>query len=400
MNSFKKIGAIVVLRDYSDEMLRKMINQICQINNEQYSWITDKLGDLCYGFSSMIGWLKIDNYLDNVEKYHKKVLDKNNTTIDELREIFKNVDIVDFEYGKKIGVVNESLVEYIDTTKKLSSMIKSDGSLKTANKDLFEKRISKTDEKLNVVFDESLKKYGKKVMKEAVKDLPGDALKVFTCMYGFMKCVAKGDLKEAGEKAWETISLPFEIGNDLSAIAMVPLTNICSDRNARYEGLKEAEARYKVSSLADELEVEEAPDEIVNVVKTVDTGIKIDKTVSGVKDVIGNAEEIGGVLSSDIFTDETKVMYLKDQLLSELGFSPTDYNGNTIIGQIKNNKNDFSNLKTAYDYIEAAANGNLGSEILGNTSIGGLGNDFDDIADSFEELGIKTSYTSDGGGIR
>ena len=70
--------------------------------NNWFEKVCDWFGDIGLTISGWFGNLNIDNYLNNIDEYHKKILDKNNTTIKQLRKIFKTVRGDDFVYGSKL----------------------------------------------------------------------------------------------------------------------------------------------------------------------------------------------------------------------------------------------------------------------------------------------------------
>ena len=99
-------------RDYTEATFDELKRQIKEINDSDFSIITDALGDLWYTFQSWIGVLKIDNYLDDVSSYHKKVLDQHNTSIADLDRIFNAVHTVDQNYSVKVGDINSTMDTY------------------------------------------------------------------------------------------------------------------------------------------------------------------------------------------------------------------------------------------------------------------------------------------------
>lgn len=83
----------------SEEHLVSIIKSV-----EPNNWIEkvgDWFGDIGLTISGWFGNLNIDNYLNNIDEYHKKILDKNNTTIKQLRKIFQTVRSDDLNYSKK-----------------------------------------------------------------------------------------------------------------------------------------------------------------------------------------------------------------------------------------------------------------------------------------------------------
>ena len=94
-----------------------MLGLVTEVENDKISDFTDWVGDRWYDFESWIGQLNIKNYLNNVNIYHKKVIDKNNTTKDTIEKIFSDVMSVDSSYQTKLSNVTQVLQRwqrYID----------------------------------------------------------------------------------------------------------------------------------------------------------------------------------------------------------------------------------------------------------------------------------------------
>ncbi len=87
-----------MLRDFSDASKQKLLGLVSQVENEKYSDFTDWVGDRWYDFEEWIGQLNIRNYINNVNAYHKKVIDKNNATKDSIEKIFQDVNQVNHSY--------------------------------------------------------------------------------------------------------------------------------------------------------------------------------------------------------------------------------------------------------------------------------------------------------------
>lgn len=86
-------------RDFSEQSKKKLLELVDQVENEKWCNFTDWIGDRWYDFEDWIGILDIRNYLDDVNAYHKKVLDKNNVGRDVIENIFQNVRDTDCLYG-------------------------------------------------------------------------------------------------------------------------------------------------------------------------------------------------------------------------------------------------------------------------------------------------------------
>ena len=85
-------------RDFSEKSKQNILNLVNEVENEKWCDFTDWVGDRWYDFESWIGTLNIKNYINNVNAYHKKVIDKNNTTKETVISIFDEVRSVDYSY--------------------------------------------------------------------------------------------------------------------------------------------------------------------------------------------------------------------------------------------------------------------------------------------------------------
>lgn len=99
-------------RDFSEEARQELLSLVTQVENEKWSNLTDWVGDRWCDFEAWIGKLNIKDYIDNVNKYHKKVIDKNNTTIEDIDLIFKNVNDVSELYKSRFATLLADLREY------------------------------------------------------------------------------------------------------------------------------------------------------------------------------------------------------------------------------------------------------------------------------------------------
>lgn len=111
-------GGVQLTRDFSDESKRRMLGLVTQVESEKWGDFTDWVGDRWYDFESWIGTLNIRHYLNDVNTYHKKVIDKNNATERKITEIFEAVRGVDASYSTTLGNITSNLAEwrrFIDT---------------------------------------------------------------------------------------------------------------------------------------------------------------------------------------------------------------------------------------------------------------------------------------------
>ena len=91
-----------MIRDFSDRAKQELTAMISQIENEKLCDFTDWIGDRWYDFEEWIGVLHLEEDLSNVNSYHRKVIDKNNMTLQQLESIFSKVYSVESEYHKEL----------------------------------------------------------------------------------------------------------------------------------------------------------------------------------------------------------------------------------------------------------------------------------------------------------
>lgn len=106
-----------MFRDFSDTSKQQILELVSEVENEKICDFTDWIGDRWLDFDEWIGKLNIRNYVNNVNSYHKKVIDKNNATKESIENIFSKVANVDNTYGNITGNIYTSisrLSSYID----------------------------------------------------------------------------------------------------------------------------------------------------------------------------------------------------------------------------------------------------------------------------------------------
>ncbi len=86
-------------RDFTETSYRNLLSLVKQVEDDKWCDFTDWIGDRWTDFEAWIGDLDIRDYINNVNKYHKKVIDKNNTTAKDIDKIFENVNAVSRLYN-------------------------------------------------------------------------------------------------------------------------------------------------------------------------------------------------------------------------------------------------------------------------------------------------------------
>lgn len=110
-------------RDFSDTAKQELLSLVEQVESEKWCDFTDWIGDRWCDFTDWIGMLDIQHYLDDVNAYHKKVIDKNNTTVQEIERIFNAVKEVDTSYAVRMSACKEQLESIENLILKLTEVV-------------------------------------------------------------------------------------------------------------------------------------------------------------------------------------------------------------------------------------------------------------------------------------
>lgn len=112
-----------MIRDFSEAALEELLSLVKQVEDEQWCEFTDDIGDGWYTFEGWIGQLDIRKYKDNVNKYHKKVIDKNDASADDIKTIFTNVNTVSTNYQGRFLAIMTDLQAYGQLIKTIGAVI-------------------------------------------------------------------------------------------------------------------------------------------------------------------------------------------------------------------------------------------------------------------------------------
>ncbi len=172
-------------RDFSAKSKNQLLSLVSQVENEKVSNFTDWVGDRWLDFQSWIGKLNIRNYLNNVNEYHKKVIDKNNATKKSIENIFKNVASVDLTYSAYFSQTKSLLEQWQIYIREMGYIVNpSNGCF---NADFTKKTLSK---RLATVSELELDENALKTKEELTKDVLKKESKLFS---GLAKLVKKRD---------------------------------------------------------------------------------------------------------------------------------------------------------------------------------------------------------------
>ena len=137
-------------RDFTEAAKQKLISQIEEVT--ETSWwgkVGDFFGDRWLDIQSWTGRLSIQNYLDDVDAYHKKILDQRNTKIQEIETIFARVRNLDYSSGKSFKNTVDDMQQKIAAIRKVSDVISIPASSFTAVaiQDYFEGKVTLSEVK-------------------------------------------------------------------------------------------------------------------------------------------------------------------------------------------------------------------------------------------------------------
>lgn len=316
-------------RDYSEEVYERMIQQIDQINNETSNWIEDGLGDLMLKLGKWVGLIQTTN----TKAYQKQMLDMNDTTKKELKQIFDSVRKIDAKYAKKIKNINDRQKNYAKKINKLSEIIQPGVSMmpagnirklcSTINKDL-----TKADRIIDKQYTEELNYRASIAASNALKGMAGATVGIGV---GILSMPAKWALalytggpskmgKEQAKDTWGLINNVFgfaSAASSLGALAVGEVVGGLKGKTSSMYGvaLETAETYAGANGLADAMEAyEKTNGKDVFMSAAISGARAIDDTVAAVDLIDGVKESIGlkGFIPKDLLASEQNVLNRKD----------------------------------------------------------------------------------------
>lgn len=110
-------------RDFSERARQELLGLVVQVEREKWSEFTDWAGDRWYDFQDWIGLLDVRRYINNVNDYHRKVIDKNNATEQSINAIFERVNQVDTGYRTRYDDIRQDMQAWKENIERLSGII-------------------------------------------------------------------------------------------------------------------------------------------------------------------------------------------------------------------------------------------------------------------------------------
>lgn len=106
-----------IVRDYSTDMRNALLDLTDEVKNEPFYDVTK--WDVWYRLEDWFGLLSISRYKDNIDSYHRKVIDINGTTKRQLNKIFNEVDKVTNEYVTDMNSIKSDIKSIKTSIKKI-----------------------------------------------------------------------------------------------------------------------------------------------------------------------------------------------------------------------------------------------------------------------------------------
>ena len=153
-----------MVRDFTNDTKIKLYNYIEEDRMKNDSRV---LGGIVDFFADLINYpdLNIKNYVDDLDSYHKKLIDKTDMSKQQIIRLFKDVETVDSETAGKLDALKEQLKAYEEALRSLNSVITTDKS--ASPKDnilfsnaLFNRKIGAVDKSIQNYYDKRYKKVG------------------------------------------------------------------------------------------------------------------------------------------------------------------------------------------------------------------------------------------------
>lgn len=394
-----------MIRDFSEERKEKLKRQIDEVNSETLCWLTDGLGDLGTRFGRWIGILDINNYMDNIGAYHKKMLDMNDMTKKEIDQIFEEVYSVDSEYEKNFGKVSSMLDTWIDKTHVLRDQINPGFSIAPAAE--IRKSCKKLNKELETIRGEIAEAYEKELAYSekraaleafkggvgAIGDLVGN---LFAMPGKMINSFLSGNPAGIASATWDLINSVFSVGQKAAAFAAVGLgigIGSLSGKNknkVREKALEESESLNSRNGLTGEFEnLSHSGGFAGQIYGGLAKGSGALDDINGIYTVYEDAKGMTDTFKKENFTKDKIGLTIGSELGFETQVMPDDLERpkymrkakwkryNEMYKYYETKKNIYSNFNTLLDYGEAAADPDrtVAEEAFKKSSIGGFASD-------------------------
>ncbi len=237
-----------MVRDYSSETYVRLTETIFEIDTTETNWLTDKIGDLWITFKKWLGILSIEDYKNNIDEYHRYVLDQHNTMISELSKIFEAVSDVDTDYAGSVRKLNDDAESMNSIIEQLAERLSCGLSFASPDIKSFitEARndITSAAAAVNKDYTAQYKIRKKGVAGEAGLELAKDIVTVAVVILT-APVTASSPVKVA-TTVWDCFNRGIAIGNDLRSLGMLVFD---ANSDTPWEQIADVEEADRVNDL-------------------------------------------------------------------------------------------------------------------------------------------------------
>ena len=233
------------------------------------------------------------------------------------------------------------------------------------------------------------------VTMQAYKKMGSNALSFSKNVGKLTKNLATGKYVDAAFNTWGIINNVYSVANVAAPIEIGLgrfISAVTGDDSYREAALEKAQEAVEIEGYTDALKSENQPEwvrEMGKYTEILDQAAEGKKLFDAGKDMVEDAGDMEKVLGSEHLTNETKMSYVKDVVLKNLGFSEMDYSEDTYAGQQKNRQGFFGNIGNLCEWGLAADKGEGDKYFLDKFKLTKFGKD----ADSFFEDTTEIIYS-------
>lgn len=116
-----------MIRDFTERAKNELFEQMDMVRSDRlWEGVVDCVSDWGYNLQSWLGSLSIGWYLDNINLYHQKLLDMNNSVKAGIDKVFTDVESIDRKYGNLLTLLEQEIDKCQQYTHNMALIINPD----------------------------------------------------------------------------------------------------------------------------------------------------------------------------------------------------------------------------------------------------------------------------------
>ena len=123
-----------MVREFTEEARNRLINQIGEIQTEDWWWFADVFQDMLLQIEKWLGILSLNDDMSNVEAYHKSILDMSDYKEQDIQEIFTAVSNTEMYFAQELTKSEERLLVLKQALGQMADAVEFGGSAQTSTK--------------------------------------------------------------------------------------------------------------------------------------------------------------------------------------------------------------------------------------------------------------------------